>query len=206
VIATISANELTLARGGRRLFTNLSFDASAGDAVALVGANGAGKTSLLRALAGLLRPTAGEIRFHDPAGGTLEAESAREDLHWLGWQDGFKPTRKLGEELAFQSAWTGASAQAGLAAAERLGLTPLLGLETRRLSAGQRRRAALVRLLASPRRLWLLDEPLAPLDVERRAAFGVLMTEHLAVGGIIVAAVHDPLPVPARSVAIGAAS
>jgi heme exporter protein A len=86
---------------------------------------------------------------------------------------------------------------------EALKLKPLLDLEIRKLSAGQRRRVSLARLLAAPRPLWLLDEPLAPLDAERRARMGELMEAHLAGGGLIVAAVHDPLPVPARGVEIG---
>ena len=85
----------------------------------------------------------------------------------------------------------------------RLELTRLLDLEVRRLSAGQRRRLSLARLLAAPRALWLLDEPLSPLDADWRARFGEIMGEHLAGGGLIVAAVHDPLPITALSVEIG---
>ena len=96
-------------------------------------------------------------------------------------------------------AFTAASAQA---AAERLGLSRLLSLEVRRLSAGQRRRLALARLLAAPRALWLLDEPMSPLDAAWRQAFGAMMAEHLAAGGLILAAAHDPLPIPARDVEI----
>ena len=91
-------------------------------------------------------------------------------------------------------------------AVEAFELSPLLGLEVRRLSAGQRRRLALARLIASPRPLWMLDEPMAPLDAARRARFGEMMAAHLAGGGLILAAVHDPLPIPARTVTIGAAA
>ena len=104
----------------------------------------------------------------------------------------------------FQALWTGASEAAALAAAETLGLTRLLGLAVRHLSAGQRRRLALARLIASPRPLWLLDEPFAPLDAQHRALFGHLMAAHLAGGGLVLAAVHDPLPIAARSVELGA--
>lgn len=83
-------------------------------------------------------------------------------------------------------------------------LAPLLPLEVRRLSAGQRRRLSLARLLAAPRPLWLLDEPLAPLDAARRARFGEVLAAHLAGGGLVLAAAHDPLPVPTRVVAVGA--
>jgi heme exporter protein A len=105
--------------------------------------------------------------------------------------------------LAFQSAWTGAGAGAVETAIETMDLARLLDIEVRRLSAGQRRRLALARLVASPRPLWLLDEPLAPLDTEQRTRFGGLMQRHLAGGGLILAAVHDPLPLPTREASIG---
>ena len=110
--------------------------------------------------------------------------------------------RLAAEEMSFQARWTGGSDAGVAAAVERLELKPLLGLETRKLSAGQRRRLALARLVASPRPLWLLDEPLAPLDAKWRERLGALMREHLDGGGLIVAAVHDPLPIPAREVGL----
>lgn len=171
--------------------------------MALTGRNGAGKTSLLRAVAGLLRPIDGAIAFDGPAG-ELEAEVARaEALHLVGHHDGLKSTRSAWEELLFQTRWTGGSEASARVAATRLDLDRLLDLEVRRLSAGQRRRVALARLLASPRSLWLLDEPMAPLDAGHREGFGALMAEHLAGGGMVLAAVHDPLPVPCRVVEVG---
>ena len=203
MITRLSLEALALQRGERPLFQGLSLELAHGEAVALTGANGAGKTSLLRAVAGLLRPAAGQVRFW--AGGTeLEAETARTaGLHILGHYDGLKPGRTAGEELDFWARWFGGGDTG--AAVDALELTPLLGLEVRKLSAGQRRRLALARLLAAPRPLWLLDEPLAPLDAARRARFGALMAAHLATGGMILAAVHDPLPLPTRSFAIGGA-
>ncbi len=172
--------------------------------MALTGRNGAGKTSLLRAIAGLIRPMAGAVTFAGGEGG-LDAEDARgRDLHFIGHQDGLKSGRTAWEELLFQVRWTGGTRRSAEAACERLELQRLRELEVRKLSAGQRRRLALARLVASPRRLWLLDEPLAPLDVARRAGVGELMSEHLAGGGLILAAVHDPLPIPARGLEIGA--
>jgi heme exporter protein A len=204
MLRTIRIKGLSLVRGERRLFSGLDLQISAGQAVALTGRNGAGKTSLLRAVAGLLRPTDGAIAF-DGADGELEAEVARaEALHLVGHHDGLKSTRSAWEELLFQTLWTGGSEASARAAATRLDLDRLLGLEVRRLSAGQRRRVALARLLASPRSLWLLDEPMAPLDAGHREGFGALMAEHLAGGGMVLAAVHDPLPVPCRVVEIGA--
>jgi heme exporter protein A len=203
MIRIVRIKTLALTRGERRLFSDLDLEISSGQAVALTGRNGAGKTSLLRAVAGLLRPRAGDIGFLG-ADGPLEAEAARaEGLHLVGHQDGLKAARTAWEELTFQTLWTGGSTASARAAAERLDLTRLLDLEVRRLSAGQRRRLALARLVASPRPLWLLDEPMAPLDAGHREGFGAIMAEHLAGGGLILAAVHDPLPVPARSVEIG---
>ena len=190
---------LALTRGDRLLFEGLNLGVSAGEAVALTGANGAGKTSLLRAIAGFIRPAAGKIRFDSE----LESDDARsQGLHFLGHQDGLKTGRLAWEELLFQVLWTGGTEAAARAAVERLALSPLLALEVRKLSAGQRRRLALARLIASPRPVWLLDEPMAPLDTARRALFGTLMAEHVATGGMILAAVHDPLPT--RAVEVGA--
>jgi heme exporter protein A len=204
MIVAVDIEALAVARGDRVLFENFRLSMQAGEAIALTGRNGSGKTSLLRAIAGLIRPASGQIGFRG-VDGPLPAEDARSgELHLLGHLDGLKTGRTAWEELRFQVAWTGGTLQSAEAAVERLDLARLLNLEVRKLSAGQRRRLALARLLASPRRLWLLDEPLAPLDAERRAGFGEIMAEHLASGGLILAAVHDPLPLPARQVEIGA--
>ena len=204
MIAAVHIEDLAVSRGERRLFEGLDFSARAGEAVALTGPNGSGKTSLLRCLAGLLRPDRGRVRF-EGSGGELDADDARRaGLHLLGHQDGLKLARTGREELEFQCRWTGAD-EAGIdAAVEALELGPLLGLEVRMLSAGQRRRLSLARLVASPRPLWLLDEPLAPLDAARRARLGELMAAHLSGGGMVLAAVHDPLPVPARRLELAA--
>ena len=203
MLRAIRIKDLSLVRGERRLFSGLDLEITAGQAVALTGRNGAGKTSLLRAVAGLLRPDQGAISFHGEAG-ELEAEAARaEGLHMVGHHDGLKSTRSAWEELLFQTRWTGGSEASARAAATRLDLDRLLDLEVRRLSAGQRRRVALARLLASPRSLWLLDEPMAPLDAGHREGFGALMAQHLAAGGMVLAAVHDPLPVPCTAVEVG---
>ena len=205
LITRLAIQDLGLSRGERRLFSGLSLTAQAGEAIALTGANGAGKTSLLRAVAGLIRPAAGAIHFEGGAG-VLDPDEARAGgLHLLGHHDGLKTNRTAGEELLFWARWTGGSTEAIARAIDALTLTPLLDLDIRKLSAGQRRRLALARLVAAPRPLWLLDEPMAPLDAANRERFGALMADHLAGGGMIVAAVHDPLPVPARTVEIGAA-
>ncbi len=202
MIHRLAIDRLSLARGERRLFEGLSFTLGAGEAVALTGANGAGKTSLLRAVAGLLHPEAGEIRFEGLEGAALEPEDARSSgLHLLGHHDGLKTGRTAREELDFWARWSGGEPGPGIKA---MLLEPLLDLEVRKLSAGQRRRLSLARLIAAPRPLWLLDEPLAPLDAKTRDRVGGLMAGHLATGGLILAAVHDPLPIPTRTVEVGA--
>lgn len=198
VIETLTIEDLAIRRGERLLFSGLELAMSAGEAVALVGRNGSGKSSLLRAIAGLVRPEAGRIGF-----GAVDVRDARaEGLHLLGHQDGLKPARTAAEELGFWSRWTGGTEPLVRIAVERLALASLLELEVRRLSAGQRRRLALARLIAAPRPLWLLDEPMSPLDAEWRARFAELMAEHLAGGGLILAAVHDPLPGAVRTLEI----
>lgn len=200
MITRLDIEDLALRRGGRLLFSGLSLRLAAGQAAALVGRNGAGKTSLLRAIAGLAPAEAGTIGF-----GALDPAEARADqIHFAAHQDGLKPARTARDELRFWSRWAGGTDASMARAAETLELSALLDLEVRRLSAGQRRRVALARLLAAPRPLWLLDEPLSPLDAEWRERFGALMAAHLAGGGLIVAAVHDPLPIPADILEIAA--
>jgi heme exporter protein A len=196
----ISVAGLTVSRGERVLFRDLSFGIAPGEAVALTGANGAGKTTLLRTLAGFIRPDAGTVTFAD----IDPAEARAHRIHWLGHLDGLKTGRRAGEELEFQARWSGAEADGIASAIAGLALEPLLDLEVRKLSAGQRRRLAFARLIAAPRPLWLLDEPFAPLDARWRAALGLMMQAHLDTGGAILAAVHDPLPVAARALDIGA--
>ena len=199
MISALELRQVGVSRGGRRLFADLSVTLAAGQACALTGANGAGKTSLLRAVAGLVAVDRGEIGF----GGVEAGEARGAGLHLVGHQDGLKPARRVAEELSFWSRWCGGTEASALAAADALELTSLLGLEVRRLSAGQRRRLALARLLAAPRPLWLLDEPLSPLDAGWRTRFAPMMQAHLAGGGLILAAVHDPLPIAAQILEIG---
>jgi heme exporter protein A len=202
MIVSVSVEGLAVSRGDRRLFGGLDLQLAAGEAVALTGPNGAGKTSLLRAIAGFIRPDAGQIAFRGEAGALEPEEARRGGVHLLGHHDGLKSSRTAGDELLFQVGWTGGDAAGSLAAANTLGLRRVLDLAVRHLSAGQRRRLALARLVATPRTLWLLDEPLSPLDAGWRTRFGAMMSAHLAGGGLILAAVHDPLPIKAKSLDI----
>lgn len=179
--------DLTVARGDRLLIRDLSFSVGPGEAVVLTGANGAGKTSLLRVVAGLLKPMRGAVE--------LSGESEWADrLHLIGHQDGLKAGRTAREELDFWCRWAGASGVGIERAVEILALGPLLPLPVRSLSAGQRKRLAMARLVAADRPLWLLDEPLAPLDARWRENLGLLADGHLGTGGMILAAAHDPMP------------
>jgi len=205
MIAALAIDNLALSRGVRRLFEGQSLRLEAGEAMMLSGANGVGKTSLLRAVAGLLRPDAGVVSFIDQGGAELDAEEARADhLHLAGHHDGLKTQRRAGEEFAFWADWLGGGAQDRAAAIDAFDLEPLLALDVRVLSAGQRRRLALARLRAAPRPLWLLDEPLAPLDTRWRSVMATEMAAHVGRGGLILAAAHDPLPIPCRVTEIAA--
>lgn len=186
---------LSLKKGYNLLIHNLNFDISAGEAISLTGENGVGKTTLLRTLAGFLMPYTGRISAHE-TDVQIEPEIWHGRMtHFLGHQDALSPSRTVAQELQFQANFLGGD----VAGIEQLNLTPLLDLETRYLSAGQKRRLSFARLLMVKRPLWLLDEPMAPLDVGHRALLAGIMQKHLSEGGMIIAAVHDPLPFETRS-------
>jgi len=191
-LAAIEARELTVSRGGRLVLSGLSFHARPGTLTALTGPNGSGKSTLLRVLAGLLRPDSGTLRFE----GWGEATAIS---HYLGHADALKPALSLRETLSFWAALYG-SGERGSAgdpaqAAAEVGLAHALDLPVGVLSAGQRRRAGLARLLLNPRPLWLLDEPAAALDRDGEALLGRLLAAHLGAGGLVMAATHGDLPI-----------
>ena len=183
--------DLTIERGGRRLFAGLSFEAVEGVGLIVTGPNGAGKSSLLRALCGFLPLEAGGFALE---GGDAE-RTVGEQAHYLGHADGVKGALTAGENLAFAAAMLGgrSSRDAERAALARVGLAHVIDFPARLLSAGQRRRVALARLLIVDRPLWLLDEPATALDAAAQAALAAIMQGRLRGGGIIVAAAHAPL-------------
>ena len=185
---------VSLKKGYNLLIHNLNFTLKSGEAISLYGENGVGKTTLLRTLAGFMTPCAGAISAHENDV-QIEPEIWQgRHVHFLGHHDALSPSRTVAQELAFQADFLGGEV-AGIAA---LNLDGLLDLETRYLSAGQKRRLSCAKLLMAKRPLWLLDEPMAPLDVDHRRLLGGLMQAHLAGGGMIIAAVHDPLPFATR--------
>jgi heme exporter protein A len=198
----LSGRGVRCVRGGREVFSGLDFDAAAGEALAVTGANGAGKTSLLRLIAGLLATSGGSI---DLAGGEGERTLA-EQAHYLGHRDALKPSLSVTENLSFWSDFLGPGAVATTAALAAVGLDHIAQLPAAYLSAGQRRRLSIGRLVAVSRPVWLLDEPTSALDAAGQNLFAGLMTEHLHHGGLIIAATHTPLGIPARELRIGAAA
>ena len=186
----LSAQDLGCIRGGRAVFEGVNFAVAGGEALAVTGRNGAGKTTLLRLIAGLLEPARGRVEL---AGGVPDA-TLPEQAHYLGHRDALKPALSVQENLAFWHAFLGdPDAPAANAALAAVGLDGLAGLPAAYLSAGQRRRLAIARLIAAPRPIWLLDEPTAALDTASQARLAELMRSHLAGGGLIVAATHGPL-------------
>ncbi|WP_439574004.1 heme ABC exporter ATP-binding protein CcmA [Phreatobacter sp.] len=198
----LRGDALTCQRGGRIVFADLSFAIGAGEAVQVVGPNGAGKSSLLRLIAGLVPVASGSLALD---GGDPEA-SIGEQAHYCGHQDAFKQALTVAENLEFWTRFLGGGGLATDVALDRLGLGHLADLPAAYLSAGQRRRLALARLLTVARPLWLLDEPTAALDAASQTLLAGIMAGHVAAGGLLIAATHSPLGLPARELAIGGAA
>ena len=204
MIVSLTAEKLACARGERRVFSDLDFEVRSGEVLVVEGANGAGKTSLLRLIAGFLTPVSGSVIFGLDSGAVSEGEERGRHIGWLGHQDGIKPQMAAGEQLEFFARLYGA-ADAVSPVLERVGLVRQRDFPCRYLSAGQRKRLGLARLILSGRPVWLLDEPFAALDSAGRALAVALMRGHCASGGIVVAATHDPLGLDARSLRLEAA-
>jgi heme exporter protein A len=186
-------------RGGRAVFAGLDFAVAPGDALILLGPNGSGKSSLLRVMAGLLRPTVGQVLWGEvPAADEPEAHAAR--THYVGHHDAIKPVLSVAENLRFWArlhephAATAARAVDG--ALDCFGLAHLRDVPGKMLSAGQKRRTNLARLLAAPSPLWLLDEPTTALDKGSIKVLEAVMARHRAAGGMVVLSTHQDVDLP----------
>jgi heme exporter protein A len=203
----LEVTDLACRRGGRRVFDGLSFALASGELLALTGRNGSGKTTLLRALALLVPAAAGSICWQG-ADVTADREGWRGRLAWLGHQDGLKGDLTVAENVAVAERLQGRSVvrdrlEAALAAFD---LARLPDRPVRTLSAGQRRRVALARVVCSPAPLWLLDEPLNALDAPAQMAVRQALSRHLAAGGLAIAATHATLEIGgARCLELGVA-
>jgi len=194
------ASALSCVRGGREVFSGLDFAAAAGDLVAIVGPNGAGKSSLLRLVAGLVPVASGQLALEGGAPDLPLAEQA----HYLGHLDALKPSLSVAENLQFWAAYLGEGGLPVAGALDAVGLLGLADLPAAYLSAGQRRRLSLARLLVAERPIWLLDEPTSALDAAAQRRLVELMRAHLNRRGIILAATHAPLGIEdARELCLG---
>jgi heme exporter protein A len=197
---TLTANALACERNGRVVFSGMSFTVRPGELMVLRGPNGAGKSSLLRMVAGLVPKLFGSLSLtHLPPEQALASQ-----CHYIGHQDGLKNTLSLRENLSFWAAMLGGTWDDKHFAP--FALQQLADDPVQLLSAGQRRRATLTRLVAVTRPVWLLDEPMTALDQTSQATLSRLMADHMAQGGMVLAATHDDMPLtPHHVVELGAA-
>ena len=183
------AVDLACRRGGREVFAGINFSLASGEALTVTGRNGAGKSSLLRTVVGLVRLAQGGLTIEGGATDLTIAEQA----HYLGHLDAQKPALSVTENLHFWAAFLGAGAASIAPALEAVGLDELADLPAAYLSAGQRRRLSIARLITVKRPIWLLDEPTSTLDAAAQQSLIALMRNHLAEGGLILSATHSPL-------------
>ena len=192
---SLRVEALALSRGGRVLFEGLSFAAASGDYVEVQGSNGSGKTSLLRAMAGLLTPRVGKIAIEG-------AEEPSLALHYIGHANALKREASVRDHLRYWAGLFDGSPSVDFVG-QTLDLARVMALSVRTLSQGQARRVALSRLIVAPRPIWLLDEPAAALDDAGKAVLSELIASHSANGGIVVAAVHESLgPRPSQTIRV----
>jgi len=197
------AEALTSIRGGRTLFSGLSFAVGAGEALVLTGPNGAGKTTLIRTIAGFLTPASGRFRLEP---GDAE-HSLGEQCHYVGHLNAIKSGLSVEENAAFWCGFLGGMPSRIQPALAAFGLTGLRDIPAAYLSAGQKRRLGLSRLLLAERPLWLLDEPTVSLDRASQEMLTGAMEGHLAAGGLVVVATHTPLALSqSRELRLGGAT
>ncbi len=194
-------DDVVVMRGERTIIDGLSLTVAAGELLLLTGSNGAGKTTLLRCIAGFLPAAAGAVRLE---GGAADAELA-EQCHWIGHESATKPALSATENLAFWARFLGGAPGRVPEALAALELDMLADVPAGAMSAGQRRRLALARLLVADRRLWLLDEPTSSLDAHSAAIVDRLLARHVGAGGLAIVATHRPIMVTgARELRLGA--
>jgi heme exporter protein A len=190
-----SAENLICVRGGRTVFTGLDFTLQAGSAMVLVGPNGSGKSSLLRLMAGLLKPSYGSLKWgEEEISEDPEGHGGR--LHYVGHHDAVKPVLNVSENVSFWASLMNGSSgntEAVIAALNTFGIGHLKDVPGRFLSAGQKRRVNLARILASPAPLWLLDEPTTALDRETVTSLETTITHHREGGGMVVISTHSEI-------------
>ncbi len=188
----LSGHDLTLFRGDHCLFNSLEFALDAGELLVIEGTNGSGKTSLLRAIAGLLEFETGSVIW---AGKQVRDhyQAFREDLVWLSHRVGFKADLNLVENLKFEAGLRRGNQALFESVCDRLNIAHLADLPMRSLSAGQQRRVALARMPLTSARLWMMDEPFTNLDTAGRQIVEELIGEHIADGGLCVVASHQAL-------------
>jgi len=184
----LSAVDLACRRGGRDVFSGVSFNVGAGELLAVTGRNGAGKSSLLRIVAGLIRPVGGRLWLE----GSDPELSIAEQVHYLGHQDPVKPSLSVLENLQFWAAFFAGVIKV-YDALESVGLGAIATLPAGYLSAGQRRRLSIARIIAVKRPIWLLDEPTSTLDAAAQHRLAEFMRSHLNEGGLVLAATHSAL-------------
>ena len=178
------------------MFSGVSFRLSAGGLMVVRGPNGSGKSSLLRILGGLMKPSTGKVAC-DLGQGAIEPEELARNVHLIGHRGAITDALTTVENLRFQTAVLGGAPEGVAAALARLGLSAIANQRAHTLSAGQRRRLALARLITAPRPIWLLDEPSESLDTAGEALAQSLIAERRASGGIVVVATHAPMPATA---------